>query len=49
MKHQETKPATVTKATSTEVEGTAECPLLHDISGEEAKPLTNVKSYATTK
>jgi hypothetical protein len=40
---------TLTKATPTEVEGTAECPLLHDMSGEEAPPLSNVKFYATTK
>jgi hypothetical protein len=40
---------TLTKASSTEVEGTAECPLLHEISGEVAKPLSSVKFYATTK
>ncbi|OFW10480.1 MAG: hypothetical protein A3H96_26405 [Acidobacteria bacterium RIFCSPLOWO2_02_FULL_67_36] len=40
---------TLTKATPTEVEGTADCPLLHDISGEVAAPLTNVKFSATTK
>ena len=40
---------TLTKATPTEVEGTADCPLLHDNFGELGKPLTNVKFYATTK
>jgi hypothetical protein len=40
---------TLTKATPTEVEGTADCPLLHDMSGEAGTPLTNVKFYATTK
>jgi hypothetical protein len=40
---------TLTKATPTEVEGTADCPLLHDASGEAGTPLTNVKFYATTK
>jgi hypothetical protein len=40
---------TLTKATSTEVEGTADCPLLHDISGEEGTPLTAAKFHATTK
>ncbi|MBZ5554626.1 MAG: hypothetical protein LAO21_18060 [Acidobacteriia bacterium] len=39
---------TLTKATPTEVEGTAECPLLHDISGEVGTPLTGVKFSATT-
>jgi hypothetical protein len=40
---------TLTKATPTEVEGTADCPLLHDISGEEGTPLTAAKFHATTK
>jgi hypothetical protein len=40
---------TLFKATPTEVEGTAECPLLHDMSGEVGTPLTHVKFYATTK
>ena len=40
---------TLTKATPNEVEGTTECPLLHDMSGEGAPPLTNVKFYVTTK
>lgn len=40
---------TLTKATPTEVEGTANCPLLHDISGEEGTPLTAAKFHATTK
>jgi hypothetical protein len=40
---------TLTKATPTEVEGTAECPLLHDETGEVGTPLTNVKFSATTK
>jgi hypothetical protein len=40
---------TLTKATPTEVEGTADCPLLHDMSGEVGTPLTSVKFYATTK
>lgn len=40
---------TLTKATPTEVEGTADCPLLHDISGEEAIPVTAAKFRATTK
>jgi len=40
---------TLTKATPTEVEGTAECPLLHDETGEVGTPLTSVKFSATTK
>jgi len=40
---------TLTKATPTEVEGTADCPLLHDEMGEVGTPLTNVKFSATTK
>jgi len=40
---------TLTKATPTEVEGTADCPLLHEISGEVGTPLTKVKFSATTK
>lgn len=40
---------TLTKASPTEVEGTAECPLLHDMDGEVGTPLTNVKFFATTK
>jgi hypothetical protein len=40
---------TLTKATPTEVEGTADCPMLHDISGAAATPLANVKFFATTK
>ena len=40
---------TLTKATPTEVEGTADCPLLHDNFGEVGTPLTNVKFYATTQ
>lgn len=40
---------TLTKVSPTEVEGTADCPLLHDETGEVGTPLTNVKFYATTK
>ena len=40
---------TLTKATPNEVEGTADCPLLHDISGEEATPVTSAKFHATTR
>lgn len=39
----------LTKATPTEVEGTADCPLLHNIEGEVGTPVTGVKFYATTK
>jgi len=40
---------TLTRATPTEVEGTADCPLLHDIGGEVRPPLTNLTFSATTK
>jgi hypothetical protein len=40
---------TLTKATATELEGTAECPLLHNIEGDVMPPLTNVKFSATVK
>ena len=40
---------TLTKATAAEVEGTADCPKLHNISGEPMPPLTGVKFSATTK
>lgn len=39
---------TLTKATPTEVEGTAECPLLHNIEGEVMPALTVQKFSATT-
>jgi len=40
---------TLTKANATEVEGVADCPLLHDISGKAMPPLNNLKFSATTK
>lgn len=40
---------TLTKATPTELDGTAECPVLHTMDGEVGVPLTNVKFSATTK
>ena len=40
---------TLTTATATELEGTAECPLLHNIEGEVMPPLTKVKFSATVK
>jgi hypothetical protein len=40
---------TLTKATATEVEGTAECPLLHNISGEKMPPLSVTRFSASTK
>ena len=40
---------TLTKATPAEVEGTAECPLLHNISGKVMPALTVQKFSATTK
>jgi len=40
---------TLTKASASEVEGTAECPSLHDIDGKPATPLSNVKFFATTR
>lgn len=40
---------TLSKATATEVEGTADCPLLHNIEGEVMPPLTNLKFSATIK
>jgi hypothetical protein len=40
---------TLTKATPTEVEGTADCPLLHNISGEVMPALTVQKFSATVK
>jgi hypothetical protein len=40
---------TLTKATATELEGTAECPVLHTMNGEVSLPLTNAKFSATTK
>ena len=39
---------TLTKATAADVEGTADCPTLHNISGEPMPPLTGVKFAATT-
>lgn len=40
---------TLTRATATELEGTAECPLLHNIDGEVMAPLSTLKFSATTK
>ena len=40
---------TLTKATPTEVEGTAECPLLHNVSGDVMPALTVQKFSATVK
>jgi hypothetical protein len=40
---------TLTKATATEVEGTADCPLLHNIEGEVMPPVTALKFSATTR
>ena len=40
---------TLTKATATEVEGIADCPLLHNIEGKVMPPLTNLKFSATTR
>jgi hypothetical protein len=40
---------TLTKATPTEVEGTADCPLLHNVSGEAMPALTVQKFAATTR
>ena len=40
---------TLTKATPTEVEGTAECPLLHNIEGKVMPALTVQKFSATVK
>lgn len=40
---------TLTRATATEVEGTAECPLLHNISGEKMPPLNVTRFSASTK
>ena len=40
---------TLTRATATEVEGTAECPLLHNIEGEVMPPLSNVRFSATIR
>jgi hypothetical protein len=40
---------TLTKATPTEVEGTAECPLLHNIEGKAMPALTVQKFSATVK
>ena len=40
---------TLSKATATEVEGTADCPLLHNIEGEVMPPLTNLGFSATIK
>jgi hypothetical protein len=40
---------TLTKATATALEGTAECPLLHNIEREVMPPLSNVKFSATIK
>ena len=40
---------TLTKATATDVEGTAECPLLHNISGEVMPALTVRRFTASTK
>jgi hypothetical protein len=40
---------TLSKATATEVVGTADCPLLHNIEGKVMPPLTNLKFSATTK
>jgi hypothetical protein len=40
---------TLTKVTATEVEGTAECPLLHNISGEKMPPLSVTRFSASTK
>lgn len=37
------------KATPAELEGTVDCPVLHDMSGEVGVPLANAKFYATTK
>ncbi len=40
---------TLSKATATEVEGTGDCPLLHNIAGEVMPPLANLKFSATIK
>ena len=40
---------TLTKATATEVEGAADCPKLHNISGDPMPPLAGVKFAAATK
>jgi hypothetical protein len=40
---------TLTKATPTEVEGTAECPLLHNVEGEVMPALTVQKFSATAR
>jgi hypothetical protein len=40
---------TLSKATATEVEGTADSPLLHNIEGEVMPPLTNLGFSATIK
>jgi hypothetical protein len=39
----------LSKATATELEGTADCPLLHNIEGEVMPPLTSLKFSATVK
>jgi hypothetical protein len=40
---------TITKGTATEVEGTAECPLLHNIEGKVMPPLTGLNFSAAVK
>ena len=40
---------TLSKAAATEVEGIADCPLLHNIEGEVMPPLTNLKFSASIK
>jgi hypothetical protein len=40
---------TLTKATATALEGTAECPLLHNIEREVMPPLSNVRFSARIK
>jgi hypothetical protein len=40
---------TLSKASATEVEGTADCPLLHNIAGEVMPPLTGLTFSATVK
>jgi hypothetical protein len=40
---------TVTKVSATMIEGTADCPLIHEMKGGPAGALTNVKFSASTK
>jgi hypothetical protein len=40
---------TLTKASPTEVEGIAVCPLMHNIGGEEMPPITDLKFSASIK